>query len=151
MQQQLPIFPPRTKLINSSVGFFEKEDFVYYLHNGSPIYCHAQEDKNSYMFITANLVVNGLCKCSEISKALGIKVRNIERYVDSFRKNGPDYFFNRPDKRGQCHKMTRSKIEEVQVLLDNGYSQQAAARHCGLSESAVRYHLRKGTLKKSRK
>src|SRR5450759_4248674 len=68
MQLQLAIFPERTKLINSSIGFYAKDDFVYYLHNGSPIFCHAKEDRNSYRYILANLVVNNICTCSEISK-----------------------------------------------------------------------------------
>ncbi|MCF6356711.1 MAG: hypothetical protein L3J54_02795 [Draconibacterium sp.] len=78
MQMQLPIFPANTKLINTSVGVFEKDDFVYYLHNGSPIHCHSKNDLNSYRYITADLVVAGLCKPSEIAKALGVGNRNIQ-------------------------------------------------------------------------
>ena len=44
---QLPIFPGTTKLINAQVGFFEKDEFVYYLHNGSPIFCHTKNDLNN--------------------------------------------------------------------------------------------------------
>jgi hypothetical protein len=44
MQMQLPIFPTSTKLINNSIGVFEKDDFIYYLHNGSPIFCHGKDD-----------------------------------------------------------------------------------------------------------
>lgn len=149
MQYQLPLFPETIRLINSCLGFYKKGGIVYYLHNGSPIFCHLAEDKNSYMYITANLVVTGLCKCSEMSKALGVRVRNIERYAEKLRENGIDYFFNREDKRGQCHKMTSKKTEEVQILLNQGYSQQSSAKQAGLSEGAVRYHLRKGTLKKN--
>lgn len=58
---QLPKFPQTTKLVNSNVGFFERDDFVYYLHKGSPIYCHEKNDLNSYRYIIANLVVMGLC------------------------------------------------------------------------------------------
>jgi len=38
MQKQLPIFPSGTKMINASLGVYIKEDLVYYLHNGSPIF-----------------------------------------------------------------------------------------------------------------
>ena len=37
MQMQLPIFPGTTKLVNACVGSKKADDFVYYLHNGSPI------------------------------------------------------------------------------------------------------------------
>ena len=41
----MPFFPTETKLINNTLGFFEKEGIVYYLHNGLPIYCHNRDDK----------------------------------------------------------------------------------------------------------
>jgi len=105
MQMQLPLFSGTTKLINSNIGFFEKDDFIYYLHNGSPIYCHEKNDLNSYRYITANLVVTGLCKPSEIAKALGISNRNIQRYAKSLREKGTDWFFNREEKRGKGYKL----------------------------------------------
>jgi len=51
MQHQLPLFPESTKLVNCSVGIFTKEEFVYYLHNDSPVFCHAKDDRNSYRYI----------------------------------------------------------------------------------------------------
>jgi hypothetical protein len=69
MQMQLPIFPETTKLINGSVGFFTKDDLVFYLHNGSPIFCHQKDSMNNYRYIIANLVVSKLCQASEISEA----------------------------------------------------------------------------------
>jgi hypothetical protein len=81
MQMQLPLFPNSTNLINFCVGFFEKEGFVYYLHNGSPIYCHEKNDLNSYRYIMANLIVTKLCTPSELANALGVSNRNIQRYA----------------------------------------------------------------------
>jgi DNA-binding CsgD family transcriptional regulator len=149
MQLQLPIFPEQTKLINSSIGFFNKDDFIFYLHNGSPIFCHAKSDRNSYRYILANLVVNNMCGCSELSRALGINVKNVQRYVKDLREHGMGYFFNREDNRGQCHKFTTDKQAQAQKLLDTGYSQQRTAKELNISESAIRYHLREGNLKKN--
>ena len=81
MQMQMPIFPETTKLINGSVGFYQKEDFIYYLHNGSPIFCHYKDSMHNYHFILGNLVVSKLCQPSEISKSLGVSKRNVERYA----------------------------------------------------------------------
>ncbi|MBP9512518.1 MAG: hypothetical protein KBF06_08545 [Bacteroidales bacterium] len=39
MQLPLPFFPTDTRMINSNVGVFSKDEFVYFLFNGSPIYC----------------------------------------------------------------------------------------------------------------
>lgn len=148
MQMQLPIFPQTTKLINSYVGFFEKDEFVYYLHNGSPIYCHEKNDLNSYRYIIANLVITKLCTPSEIANALGVSNRNVQRYAKTLREKGPGWFFNREEKRGDAHKLTNELLQEVQRLIDNFYSVVDVAGLVGVTEGAIRYHIKKGSIKK---
>lgn len=144
----MPIFPSSTRLINASVGVFEKEEFVYYLHNGSPIFCHSKSDMNNYRFITGNLVNTGLCTPIEISRALGVSNRNIQRYAKALRDKGSDWFFNRPDRRGSSHKVTNEIISQAQKMIDDYYSVSDVARLLGVTEGALRYHIRKGTIKK---
>jgi hypothetical protein len=72
MQFKLPLFPSDTRLINEHAGIRLADGFVYYLHSGSPIYCHKEEDKNSYRHTLASLAVNNLCTIGEWSSALGI-------------------------------------------------------------------------------
>jgi predicted transcriptional regulator len=148
MQMQLPVFPSSTKMINSNVGFFEKDDFIYYLHNGSPVYCHAKNDLNSYRYITANLVLTKLCKPSEVSKALGVSSRNIQRYSKALREKGTNWFFQRDEKRGDAHKLTKELLEEAQNLITKFYSVSDVARLLGVTEGALRYHIKKGNIKK---
>jgi hypothetical protein len=148
MQLQLAIYPEHTKLINSAIGFFSKDEFVYYLHNGSPIFCHSKEDRESYRYILATLVTTKLCTCTEISKALGINVKNVQRYVKTLKEQGTAWFFNREDHRGQCHKFTNNLKDRAQELINSGSSQQKVAKELGISEGAIRYHLRNGKLKK---
>jgi len=148
MQMQLPIFPSTTKLINAQVGFFEKDNFVYYLHNGSPIFCHDKNDLNNYRYITANLVVTGLCQPSEIAKALGVSNRNIQRYAKSFREKGSSWFFNREDNRGKCHKLNDEALKEAEDLIGKFYTVKDTARLLGVTEGALRYHIKNGKIKK---
>ena len=148
MQMQMPFFPSLTKLVNANLGFYELDDFVYYLHNGSPIYCHHKESVSSYRYICGNLVFNRLCSAAELARALGVNKRNIERYARAIKDNGTDHYFHKKDRRGQCHKMTSDVLEKAQQLLDSGKSQLKTAKELGISESSIRYHLRKGTLKK---
>ena len=107
---QLPISPENTKMINAMDGFFTKEDFVYYLHKGYPIYCHSKEDINTYRYVLANLVITQLCTSTEISRALGIHLKNVQRYMKALEENGTTWFFNREDNRGQCHKLTEDRM-----------------------------------------
>jgi hypothetical protein len=150
MQHQLPIFPETTKLVNASIGIYNKDGFVYYLHNGSPVFCHSKEDRNSYRYILANLVVNGLCNATELGHAIGVNVRNVQRYAIALREHGMGFFFNREETRGQCHKFTSPIKDQAQSMLDNGDSQLHIAKTLGLSESAIRYHLGKGNLVKKK-
>jgi transposase len=149
MQMQLPIFPQSTTLVNPTIGFFEKDDFVYYLHNGSPIYCHQKDDLNSYRYITANLVVTKLCSPGELATALGVNNRNIQRYAKTLREKGTDWFFQREQKRGDAHKLTAEKLQQAQQMLDDSCAVAEAARLLGVTEGALRYHIRKGSLKKN--
>ena len=62
MQMRLPIFPSSSRLINANTAVYADADMVYYMHSGSVIYCHEKSDLQGYRYITANLVVSGLCK-----------------------------------------------------------------------------------------
>jgi len=148
MQTKLPFFPSFTKLINSSVGFGEREGTVYYFHSGNPIYCHGIEDRNGYHFVLANLVVNKLCTIKELHEAFGESRKNIERYVKSYREQGAGHFFSRKERRGQCYKMTDSLLSNIQRGLDNGLSIYRIALDNDISESAISYHIKHGNLKK---
>lgn len=150
MQMQLPIFPSTTKMLSSSWGVFEKDNFVYYLHNGSPVHIHDKNDLTTYRFITATLIVNHSCSASALSKVFGVGVRNFERYAKRLRDGGAEAFFNPKDSRGKCHKMTPEKIIEAQKYLDLGYSQMRTAKEINVNEASIRYHIKKGTLIKKK-
>ena len=146
MQLQLPFFPEGTKYINSNVGFCKQANYVYYLHNGSPIYCHSEDDHNGYRFCLGNLVVNNLCSIRELSEALGEHRKNMERYAKAYREKGASWFFSRKETRGQCYKVTEEKRRSIQEKLDKGYSKYRIAREEGISESAITYHVTNGNL-----
>ena len=148
MQQILPIFPDDIKMVNFQVGFKKIDEFVHYFVNGMPVYCHETGDKNGYRFVLATLVNNKFCSIRELSEALGVNKKNVERYAKDLREKGMAHFFNRKETRGQCHKFTPEKMKEAQQLLDQGYSQYGTAKAIDVSESAIRYHISAGNLKK---
>jgi hypothetical protein len=149
MQMQLPIFPRSTKLLSATWGVLQKGASVYYLHNGSPVYTHHKDDINTYRYVTATLVVNDSCFATNLSAVFGVSARNFQRYAERLRASGADAFFNPIDNRGRCHKMTPAKLTEAQKYLDLGYSQQRTGKQINVNEATIRYHLRKGNLKKT--
>jgi DNA-binding CsgD family transcriptional regulator len=148
MQMQLPIFPVDTKLVNNTLGILSTDEMVYYLHNGSPVFCHPESNINHYRFICGNLVANGLCTASELADALGVTRRSIERYAKKHRESDGDAFLVKPDRRGQCFKMTPKVLAKTQELLDQGLNKEEIARQLNISSSSIRNHIKKGGLKK---
>jgi predicted ArsR family transcriptional regulator len=149
-QMQMPFFPTNTKLINSTLGYFEKDGTVFYLHNGLPIYIHAVNDMNYYRFVSATLVENGLCTISELAQALCVNEKNIQRYVQSLRLKGAKWFFNREEKRGQCYKLDSTKFERAQEALYKEVPVRQIAKELQVTEGALRHHIRTGKLKKKK-
>ncbi|MCK5537706.1 MAG: hypothetical protein KAI79_12840 [Bacteroidales bacterium] len=145
---QLPIFPQSSKLLSATWGVFEKDNFVYYLHNGSPVHIHEKSDLNTYRYVTATLIVNHACSGTRLEKVFGVARINFYRYAKRLREKGPDSFFKTKDRRGQCHKMTPDKIKQAQEYLDLGLSQLKTAKKIKVNETSIRYHLKKGNLKK---
>ena len=58
------------------------------------------------------------------------------------------HFLKLKETRGQCNKFTQEKKNQAQYLLDKGYSQYRTAKIVGVSESAIRYHIKANNLKK---
>lgn len=137
-------------MLSATWGVFEKDNSVFYLHNGSPVHVHNKDDINTYPYITGTLIVNHSCKPSDLSKVFGVGVRNFERYAKKMREGGAEAFFNPTDQRGKCHKMTADKIEEAQQLLNTGFSQMKTAKLINVNEASIRYHLKNGNLKKKK-
>ncbi len=150
MQMQLPLFPSTTKLVNPCVGVFKKNGFVYYMHNGQPLFCHDENDRNSYRYITANMVETGLCTATDMAKALGVSSRNIQLYAKSLREKGPTWFFNRVETRGACYKMDEAAFTKAKEMLNEGKTNREIGRALGVTDSAIAYHIRQGKLKKKK-
>ena len=150
MQMQLPLFPKETKLLSDSWGVFEKDNFVYYLHNGSPVHVHHKNDIKTYRYVTATLIVNHSCSAKRLGEVFGVGSFNFNRYAKLFRDKGADVFFGKDQRRGRRHELTDEKLHEAQELLDQGTSQAKTAGIIEVSEGSIRYHLKKGTLKKKK-
>jgi len=150
MKLQLPFFPEGTKLINETLGFREHDGMVYYYHNGTLIFSHAENDSDSTRFILANLIVNKLCRVSELSKATRTSRGFIEYYTKALQEQGAAYFFRPKTRLGHCPTMTPEKMALIQQDLVEGLSVYRIARNHDVSEKAINYHIKNGNLKKKK-
>jgi len=149
MQLLLPIFPKDARLINDSVGVYEKDGLVQYIVNGAPVYSHAQDDINAFRFITSNFIHQGVCRKVDIEKFFGVSEDSIFRYYKKFVEKGEQGFFGDDARKGTAHKITGERRVRIQKKLDTGQSVNSIAKEEGVRESAIRYAVKKGYLKKN--
>lgn len=149
MQLQLPIFPKEAKLISDRLGVYEHDGLVQYIVNGLPVYCHSKEDKKAFRFITSNFIHQGLCRGVDIKRFFGVSEDSVYRYYKIFVKEGETGFFGDDARCGKAHKIVGECRNRIQKKLDKGQSVNSIAKEEGLQESAIRYAVKQGYLKKS--
>ncbi len=148
MQLQIPIFPRDAQLINSHVGVYREDGLVQYIVNGMPVYSHAQEDINAFRFITSNFIHQGLCRKVDIERFFNVSEDSVYRYYKKFKEHGEQGFFGDDARKGKAHKITGERRIRIQAKLDKGQSVNSIAKEEGVRESAIRYQIKQGHLKK---
>lgn len=149
MQLLLPIFPLQTTLITPSVGVYERDGIIQYLVNGLPIYSHAKEDNDAFRFITSNFIHQGLCRKVDIERAFGVSEDSVSRAYKKFMAKGEAGFFGPDARHGKAHKIVGVRRERIQSKLNKGQSVYSIAKQEGVMESAIRYGIKQGYLKKT--
>ena len=150
MQLHLPIFPRDAKLINEHVGIYENDGIVQYIVNGMPVYSHAKEDINAFRFITSNFIQQGLCRKVDIERFFNVSEDSVYRYHKKFKEQGESGFFGDDARKGKAHKLTGERRIRIQSKLDKGQSVNSIAKEEGVRESAIRYGIKQGYLKKTK-
>jgi DNA-binding NarL/FixJ family response regulator len=148
MQLILPIFPKNTKFISDRLGVYEFDGLVQYIVNGLPVYCHSKDDLNAFRYITSNFIRQGLCRKVDVERAFGIPESAVERVYKKFIEKGEAGFFGADARKGTSHKIVGERRLRIQSKLDKGLSNYRIAIDEGISESAIRYAIKQGYLKK---
>ncbi|NJK94893.1 MAG: hypothetical protein HC905_08240 [Bacteroidales bacterium] len=150
MQLHLPIYPRETRLINDHVGVYQKDGIVQYIINGMPVYSHSEEDINAFRFITSNFIEQGLCRKVDIERFFNVSEDSVYRYHKKFREQAEQGFFGDDARQGKAHKITGERRQRIQDKLDKSQSVNSIAKEEGVRESAMRYAIKQGYLKKKK-
>lgn len=148
MQLLLPIFPKEARLISKNLGVYEHDGLVQYIVNGLPVYCHSKEDHHAFRFITSNFIHQGLCRKVDVEKAFGVSEDTVGRAYKKFVEKREPGFFGDDARKGTAHKITGERRQRIQSKLDKGQSNYSIAKEEGVGESAIRYAIKQGYLKK---
>jgi transposase-like protein len=144
-QVQLPIFPHGVTHITSEIAFECREGKVTYFNGHLPVFLHDCEDLAAFRLFSSQLTINGNASQSEISRAFGVPLVTVKRYVKLYREEGPKGFFApRPRRRGS--KLTPERLAEAQGLLDEGYEVTKTARALEILPNTMHKAVRAGRL-----
>lgn len=149
MQLRLPLFPAGITLISDCLGVYTKDGLVQYIVNGLPVYGHPADDLQSFRFITSNFIHQGLCRKTEVERCFGVSEDSVYRAYKKFMAKGEAGFFGVDGRKGTAYKLTGELRLRIQGRLDKGQSNNSIAKQEGVAESAIRYGLKQGYLKKS--
>jgi transposase-like protein len=146
-QVQLPIFPEGVTHITSEIAFEGREGKVCYFNGHLPVFIHDCEDLATFRLFSSQLVINGNASQSEISRAFGVPLVTVKRYVKLYRAGGPRAFFAAPSRR-RGSKLTPELLVEAQALLDEGLEVPDVARRLGMLTNTLHKAIRAGRLHK---
>ena len=148
MQLKLPLFPIGATLISDCLGVYEKEGLVQYIVNGLPVYAHAKDDLKAFRYITSNFIHQGLCRKTEVQRCFHVSEDSVQRAYKKFVEKGEAGFFGDDARKGTAYKITGDRRLRIQSKLDKGQSVNSIAKQEDDRESAIRYGIQQGYLKK---
>lgn len=136
-------------MISDCVGVYEQDGLVQYIVNGLPVYAHSKDDLSSFRFITCNFIHQGLCRKVDIERGFGVGEDSVHRYYTKFKTEGGSGFFGDDARAGKAHKIFGERKVRIQQKLNKGQSVLSISKEEGVRESAIRYHIKQGNLKKN--
>ncbi len=148
MQLKLPLFPRGCTLISDCLGVYEKDGLVQYIVNGLPVYAHPKEDLKAFRYIMSNFIHQGLCRKTEVERCFHVSEDSVQRAYKKFVEKGEEGFFGHDARKGTAYKITGDCRLRIQSKLDKGQSVNSIAKQEGVRESAIRYGVKQGYLKK---
>ncbi len=86
----------------------------------------------------------------QIQRSFHVTIDYVNRVCKVFDKEGEAGFFKPENRHGYSHKLIGENLLKAQQLLDSGKSNSATARQVNVGESAIRYTINQGYLKKSK-
>jgi hypothetical protein len=148
MQLRFPYFPKDAKMVSDVLGVYEQGDLVHYIVNGLPVYSHSNDDLNAFRYITSNFICQGICRKVDVQRCFGVSEDSVHRSWIKFKKEGETGFFGYDARHGHAHKIVGERRDRIQRKLDKGRSVNSIANEEGVQESAIRYQIKQGNLKK---
>ncbi len=92
-QLLLPLVPDGAAPPNQFFSVIRQDGQWTYLLGIRPVFQHAEEDQRSFRMFTAQLICQGSCRPSDITRTFGVSAISVKRSVKKFRDEGFAGFF----------------------------------------------------------
>ena len=96
------------------------------------------------------MIINGNATQAEISRAFGVPLVTVKRYVKLYREGGAGAFFV-PAKKRSASKLTPEVSRQAQELLDQGLEVPEVGRQLGILPNTLHKAIRTGRLRPGKK
>ena len=107
-------------------------------------------EAQSFRLFSTQLVINGNATQAEISRAFGVPLVTVKRYVKLYREAGAGAFFA-PAKKRSASKLSAEVCHQAQGLLDQGLTVPEVGRQLGILPNTLHKAIRSGRLRPAKK
>ena len=134
----------------SRTSFEERDGKLYYFNGHLPVFVHEKSALATFRLFSTQLVINGNATQAEISRAFGVPLVTVKRYVKLCREHEAAAFFA-PAKKRSGSKLTGEVCQQVQGLLDQGLTVPEVGREVGILSNTLHKAIRAGRLRPGKK
>ena len=145
-QALLPLVPDGATSLNERISVFRGDGEWTYFCGVAPIFSHAEEDRQSFRMLTAQLICQGVCRPSDIERTFGVSANSVKRSVKKYREEGIEGFYQ-PRKRRGATVMTDDVTARAQEQLSRGCSRRQVADELGIRYDTLRKAINQGRLR----
>jgi len=146
LQALLPLIPNGASSINDRISVIRDDGEWTYFCGVDPIFRHPEEDRRSFRMFTAQLVCQGACKPSDITRTFGVSINSVKRSVKKYREDGIESFYQPRKGRGPTV-LTDEVIAQAQEMLSRGCSRGDVADQLGVRYDTLRKAINQGRLR----
>lgn len=147
LQQTLAVLPPGARVLSPRLAIVV-EDGKLVAHSGAdPIFTCRVEDRAAIRFAAGMFGCLRLAPDTALAEALGINRETVRRNRNLLLQGGAEALQNRKRGPKAPFKLTEPVQLRAQQGLDQGWSVTRTAADVGLTEGALRYHIRQGRLR----
>jgi hypothetical protein len=146
LRTRLPMLPANAEPLSQDLAVVREDSELVFWNASGPIYTCNQQDRLGLRVAAAMFSNLNLASAESLAPAIGVHRSTVFRSRQKFQAEGSEGLEHRGTGPRGAHKLSGKVRRHAQCRLNAGLSIRATAKEVRVSEGAIRYALRKGTL-----